>query len=217
MLNRPELGGHDHEGDLELARERDRVGRAGAAERQQREPPRVAAALAGDGSHRLAHVRHGDAVRAERRLGDADAERVGDGRDRLLGQARVDRLGSAGERLLVEVAEHDERVGQRRLFAAKAVAGRARGGAGAVRADARSAALVDPDHASAAGADLGDVERGHADGVAAALRQPVPPVHASADLVFGGLERLAVLDHRGLRGRAAHVEGDGVGQVEPAR
>ena len=68
----------------------------------------------------------------------------------------------------VEAAEDEVGVGDGRVGAAAAVAGRTRVGAGAVRTDAEHAAGVDPGDAAAAGADLDEVDRPGLDRVAAA-------------------------------------------------
>src|SRR2546428_7025866 len=60
-------------------------------------------------------------------------------------------------------AEHQIGVGDGRLVAAAAVAGRARHRLGAVRPDAQGAAVVDPGDRAAAGADRVDVDDRDAD------------------------------------------------------
>ena len=51
---------------------------------------------------------------------------------------------------------------------------------------------------------------GHPEDVSAALQEPVPDAHPAPDLVLGCKQHLAVLDHGGLRRRAAHVEGEDI-------
>src|SRR5690349_9686194 len=82
-----------------------------------------------------------------------------------------------------------------RPSAARAVARRARIGAGTLGSDPQHAAVVAPDDAAAAGADRDDIEDGRAH------RQPV-------DLGLGRQLRTAVLDEADIGRGAAHVEGD---------
>ena len=63
-LNSPGSGGTSDAADAQLAGQPGGVDRAGAAEGQQREPARVAAALGRDGPQRPHHPRVGDAVDA---------------------------------------------------------------------------------------------------------------------------------------------------------
>ena len=89
----------------------------------------------------------------------------------------------------VQVAEHDERVGERRARPASPVAGGAGIGACALRADADDALRVDLDDAAAARSDLRHVDERELDGVAAALDQPaaeVDPAPTSYSLVRAG-------------------------------
>ena len=88
-------------------------------------------------------------------------------------------------------------VGRGGLGAALAVAGRAGIGAGALRADAQHAAVVDPGDRAAARADRDDVEHRRAD------RQAV-------DLAFRGERGPSVLHQADVGRGAAHVEGDEV-------
>ena len=183
--------------------------RAVAAERAQREVARVAAAVGGDRLDGAGHRRdrkHQDPVgggldrSAERRRDDA-VEHVA----RAL---RVERDRAVAQLRRVEVAECQQRVGQRRALAAEPVTGRPRIRAGADRADGDVAELVDRDDAAAARTDLGDVDERELDRVAAALDELAREVDAGADLVLARPHGLAVLDDRRLRRRAAHVERD---------
>ena len=70
---------------------------------------------------------------------------------------------AARQPLVVEVAERDVGVGQRRLGAAVGVARGSRDGAGAARPDVELPGVVDPDDAAAARPDLGDVDGRHAE------------------------------------------------------
>ena len=64
--------------DTELTRDRGRVHRAVAAERDQREIARVGAVAGEDLAGRVRHVGVHDAFDAPRRFGDVDPERFGD-------------------------------------------------------------------------------------------------------------------------------------------
>ena len=111
---------------------------------------------------------------------------------------------AAEERAGPDGADHDMRVGRRGLGAALAVAGRPGIGAGALRADAQHAAIVDPGDRAAAGADRDDVEHRRAD------RQAV-------DLAFRGERRPSVLHQADVGRGAAHVEGDQVLEARARR
>ena len=62
------------------------------------------------------------------------------------------------KRLRIDAAEHEIGIGHDGIGRAFAVAGRARIGAGAARADMQAAGAVDPGDRAAAGADLDDVD-----------------------------------------------------------
>ena len=85
-----------------------------------------------------------------------------------------------------------------------AVTRRPRRRAGALRPDAQ-AAVIDARDRAAAGADLEDVHHGDLH------RQRLV---VAADQRLRGGQRLALVDHAGLGGGAAHVEGDGVVDAE---
>ena len=102
------------------------------------------------------------------------------------------------------VVEDQIGVGYRGALAATAITRGARFGAGALRSDAKRAARVHRGDAAAAGADFENVD--HRD----LHRQRVI---VAADERSAGGEYLAAIDHAGLRGGSAHVEGDGV--LEP--
>ena len=80
---------------------------------------------------------------------------LGDGRRRAV---RVERDGAAQEEVGIDIAEGERGVGHGRLGAALAVAGRARHGPRAVRADMEHAARIDPGDGAAAGADAAHVD-----------------------------------------------------------
>ena len=110
---------------------------------------------------------------------------------------------AAEEIVGIEQPEHQVGVGDGRLVAAAAVAGRTGIGAGALRADLEQPERVDMGDAAAAGADLDHVDRRDGDRQPAAFLEAV----AAVDLEQPGDQRLAVLDQAGLGGGAAHVEG----------
>jgi hypothetical protein len=121
---------------------------------------------------------------------------------------------AADEPRRVHVPEHHERVGQGRPRPASSVADRPGIRAGAHRPDADDAVVVDLDDAPSAGPDLRDVDERQLDRVAVALHQPAAQVDSRADLVLARPRREAVLEQRGLGGRAAHVERDEVGTID---
>ena len=131
-------------------------------------------------------------------------------RDRVSGVAGCKRHVAAEEILGIEITEQQVRVGNRGLFAAEAIAGRPRRRAGGPRPDVQKAEIVDLGDAAATGADLQQLDRQDLQRQAAAALEAV---HV-ANLELVGDRGLAVFDHRYLRRGAAHVEGDGVGDVE---
>ena len=113
--------------DLELGRDRGRVHRPRTAGDDEREVARVEAAADADLADAGRHRDVDDVVDPGRRLDDAEAERAGEpALDRLLGRRAVEAHLAAEERGLVDEAEHEVGVGDGRLGAAAAVAGRAR-------------------------------------------------------------------------------------------
>ena len=109
------------------------------------------------------------------------------------------------DQLVAEPAEHEVRVGVRRLVVAPPVARRARVGARRLRPVAERAGLVDPRERPAPGADRQHLDRGKADRVAV-LDEPLL-----------GHPRLAVVDERDVGARAAHVEADRVREAAERR
>ena len=185
--------------------------RPGAAEGDQREVARIAAALDRDRADRVLHVARDRLVHAPRGVLGAEPERradvVGDG---LASRGDVERHLAGEEVGRVEIAEHEVRVGDRRPLAADAVTDRPRVGARALGPD-----LDDPQpdarDAAAAGADLDQVDGGRHHRQAGAVAH-----QGLVDLEDALHARLAALDEAGLGGRPAHVEGDEVGAVEAA-
>ena len=123
--------------------------------------------------------------------------------ERLFRRVEIELHLAAEEAVGAEAAEHQVGVGDGRLGAAEAVADRARRGAGAFRADAQRVADLDAGDAAAAGADLLDVDHRHLHRQAGGI---------AADQRRAGHQHVALVDHAGLGGGAAHVEGDGIRQ-----
>ena len=124
---------------------------------------------------------------------------------------------AADEVRRVDVAEDDVGVGDRRCLAARVVAHRSGRGAGAFRADLQRAGGVEPHQRAAARSDFREVDRRHLEEVARAGEKARADHDARADRVLVRARHLAILDHRRLRGGAAHVEGDDLGQPLGAR
>ena len=129
----------------------------------------------------------------------------------------VERELAAHQMVRVEVAEDHVRVGDRRVFAALAVADRARRRARALRPALHGAARVDPDDGAAARPDLREVDGRHLDEVARPGEEPRPLHDAAADAVLERAGELPAFDERRLRGGPPHVEGDHVRQPHLAR
>src|SRR5581483_2192820 len=203
--------GDDDLADAQLGGERDGVHASAAAEGDEREIARVVAPVQGDELESVDHVVVGDADDAARRFGRVDAETAGGGGQRALDRAHVRLDLAAAEIVAVDPTEREVRVGGRRLGAASAVRGGAGDGAGGLRADVELAEVVDPRDASAALADLDEVDDGDEDRIAGGKA-------AALDPVVGDDPHLPVLDQRALRGGAADVEGDDVRLAdEPAQ
>src|SRR5207248_10948136 len=130
------------------------------------EAARIDAGPYRDEPHALGHIRVDDAVDAARCGEPVDTERGRNPIDRALRQADIEPPLAAEEIFRVEIAEHQVGVGDGRLAAVLAVAGRARHRAGAFRPDMQDAAGIDPCDRAAAGADRGDVEAVEGDLVA---------------------------------------------------
>ena len=214
----PGRGRHHDALDAEHRRHAGREQRAVAAEGEQGELARIAPAL---GRHRLDgadHVRGGDQVRAVGGAFERHAERPGDllleRRARLPG---IELQRAANEVRRVDVAEQHVRVGDGRRLAAHVVADRSGRSARALGPRLQRTARIDPDMRAAAGADFGEIDRRHFQRVARAGEQPRADHDPGADRVFVRARDLPVLDHRGLRGGAAHVEGDDLVEVLGAR
>jgi hypothetical protein len=174
------------------AGDRDRVQPPGAAEGQQREVARVEALLDGHHPQRPDHLGVGDADDALGRRQQVVTERA-ERADRALGGLASSATPPASGVCGVEQAEHEVRVGDRRLGARRAVAGGPRLGARRARSDAQSAARVAPGDRAAPGADRVDVDH---------RQRERPP----ADLASAGLAHAAALDDADVARGAAHVE-----------
>ena len=150
----------------------------------------------------IGHVLVDQVVDAPGRGQRIEAERLGHPPQGRLGDASIQAHLAAQEEARVEVAG----VRDRRLLAAAAVAGRARLGPGALRADRQQAQLVDSGQAPTAGPDLDQLNRRRSD------RQPGAFLEAllAAGFEREGGRREAVIDQARLGRRAAHVEGQHV-------
>ena len=154
-----------HSGHLEPVGHRAAVERACPTERDQREVARIEAALHRDEADRVRHVLVCDPDGRQRRGFGREAQRVAEPGEGVARGGRVDLHPAAEEVVRVEPAEHEIRVGRRRLGSALAVCDRARLGAGAPRPHVQEAALVEPADRASAGADrrhrdAGDADRG---------------------------------------------------------
>ena len=205
---------HEHPADLQRAGDLHAEHGSVAAEGREHEVPRVPPAVRGDRLHGPGHGGAGEGEHPVRGFRQGAVQRPGhllfeDGKRlrRVQGQAPADQV------TRVQVADGDQRIGKRRIHSAQVVAHRTGYGPGALRAHARMAHAVDPADAAAPGPDLGDVDKGELDGIAAALDQLARQVDPATHLELGRLGRLAAFDHGRLGRRAAHVEGDQV--VEP--
>ena len=177
----------------------------------------IAPALARDGADGAHHVRGGDEVGAVGRLDQRHPERARHLLlEHLVRPRRVELHRAAREPRRIEIAQDHVGVGDRRLGAAEVVAERAGRRPRAPRPHLERAAGIDPDQRAAAGADLGEVDRRHAEQVAGAGQEPRPVHDAAAHLVLGSAGHLAVLDDRRLRRRPAHVERDELAEPDAA-
>ncbi len=195
----PGVPRHEHPRDSDLLGQCERVHGPGAAVGDQREIAGVVPALDRDLADRGGHPRDGDrddplGERLVRhRPTEAPAE-IGDG---PLGAPGVERDAAAEAPGGPDAAEHDVRVGDRRLGAAQSVGGRARRSSGAPRPDLKAAVHVEPRDRAAAGADAVHVELGNLDG-------------ESAEHAVGRRQRREIADQADVGRGAAHVVGDEV-------
>ena len=200
---------HEHVLESHCAPQLCGMQRPRAAECDQGVVARVPPALHGHRANRADHVRRSDGVYSVRSVLDRQTRGLGDfALDRVARVVDHDRLRAAGNRRGIEIAQGCVRVGYGGLRSAQVVAGGTGRSPGAPRAHAQRTARVEPGDAAAAGADLGDLDRRHANDLPSAAAARV--AHAAANVVFGRFKRLAVLDQRCLGGGAAHVKGDEV-------
>ena len=164
-----------------------------AAERHEREPARVDAALHGDDAKRTHHllVRHPDDSLGGLQLVESQLRaQPGDGLPR---RVQV-QLHAAGQRRGGgEVAEQEVGVGHRRLGATAAVAGGPRVGARRPRSRPQRAARVAPADRAAPGAHGMHIDHGQLD-------------HPAADLARVRSPHPSPLDDAHVAGGASHVE-----------
>ena len=188
-------GGDDDAADLELARHLRDVQAGGAAERDEREPPRIDPAPHRYELDALRHVRVDDAIDPLGGGEPVDAER---GRDRVDGArsgAGVQHDAPAEEVRRVEEAEDEVRVGHGGRRAAPPIARGTRRSSRALGTDVEDAAAVDMRDRAATRAQRVNVEARECD-----LRD--------ADGPLARERGLAVLQERDVRARPAHVERD---------
>jgi hypothetical protein len=199
--------GEDDARDLELPGDGQRMQRPGAAERHHAAGAVVEAVLAGVDAERAGHVLVDDVVDTPGGTQDFQAERLGHAvLDGILGCRPIERHGAAQEEAGIEKAQHQVGVGQRRPGTAAGVAGGARIGPGAARADAQQAAVVDVGDAAPAGPDLDHVDGWDADGEAAALPELVHARYFHAVALDGA----AAAHQRALGRGTTHIEGQQV-------
>ena len=174
------------------------MGRAGAAAHDHDEVARVVALFDGDAANAADHVRVDDREDAVRGLFHVELERPrhvrGNG---VAGRRGVDPQPAAEQRFVVQIAQHDQGVGDGRPPAAAAVCRGPRLRARAFRADLQQSQRVDECDAAPAGAQCLYLEHGNPDSVAQEIEV---------------LEhvRLAVLAEADVETRAAHVHGNHV-------
>ena len=196
---------HDHGANREFARDVHCMQRTGAAVCHEREVARIEAAFRRDGAHGVGHRCIGDRQHAACRGRHAQPQRSGDVRlDGASRRVEVQLHAPTEKALHREATEYEMRVGHGGLFAARAITRRARTCAGAFRSHAQAAGFVDPRNAAAAGADFLDVDDRNADDQTFVV---------AADEIVRRKVRAAVLQHAGLRRRAAHVEADQIARM----
>ncbi len=178
------------------------VHRTGAAGCQQGELTDVVALLRDVDARGGRHVLVDHIVDAPGDLGNRHAEGRGQRARRRGRRVAVDPHAAAREESRIEIAQQQVRVRHGQRGAAPAVADRSRLGAGAAGADLQQPHAVDMGDAATAGADLDQLDGGYVHRQAAADDEAL----LARRLETVGDMRLAVLDHRELRRRAAHVE-----------
>ena len=174
--------------------------RSGATEGDHREVARVDAALDRYHAHGLGHLGVRDSRDARGRFLERQPELVAEPADRALRRLAVELHVARERRAGIEIAEQQVRVGDRRLLAAAAVAGRTGVGPGGMWAHAQGPAGVAPGDAAAAGAHRVDVDHRQRE-------------RAAADLAAAAHLDAAVERDRHVAGRASHVEPDDVARA----
>ena len=177
------------------------VGRAGAAAHDHDEVARVVALFDGHTPDAADHVRIDDREDAVCGLFHVELEMFGHVRGNGgAGRGGVDPQPAAEQRLVVQIAQHDQRVGDGRPPAAAAVCRGPRLRARTFRTDLQQPKRIDERDAAPAGAQCFDLEHGHPDPVAQKIEV---------------LEhvRFAVLAEADVETRAAHVHGNHVPRI----
>ena len=157
----------------------------------------IVAALDRDRADRPHHVGRDHPEQALRGALQGEAEPLRERRQRGARRIGVERHPAAEQAARGKAPEHQIGVGHGRLLAAQAVAGRARQGAGALRADLEEPVPVEPGDRAAAGADGVDVDHRQAD-------------REVGDLAVEADRRAAAPDQGDVGAGPAHVEGDDV-------
>jgi hypothetical protein len=170
-----------------------------AAERKQHEIARVVPARERNHADRAGHAIVGDAQDRRGHLDAVQPERPAEllGKDRL-DPAHIGGPGNSEQAPGVEPAEHEVRIGDRRLGAAASVADRSGMRAGAARADLQHAVLAQVGDRAPAGTDRVHVDHRHVHR------------HRVLELELRGHLRHAVEDQADVGRRASHVVGDRV-------
>ncbi len=182
-----------------------------ASEGEQREVPRIAAALNSMHPRGVGHVLVDDLIDGPGCAGEVQPERLGQATpDGTFGRGHVKRHSAAQEIERVQVAEDEVSVSHCRLQSAHAVASWAWVTAGRVWPHLDQPKAVHTGNAAAARPDLDQLNATDLD------RQPrtlLEPLQAS-DLEFTRNGRAALFDQAGLRGRPAHVERQQVWSID---
>ncbi len=189
-------------GDGELARQCHRVQRPGAAKGQKREIARIVAARQRHHTDGARHPIIGDPQdRRSSSLG-IETKRAADRLDEPLSHD-VERhlVDHRQQGVVIEPAEHEIGVGDRRLRPAAPETDRTRRRPGALRPNPQQPRLVDARDRAAAGADRVDIDHGHMDR------------HRIFELDLGADERNTVSDQRDIAACPAHVVGHDVGEA----
>ena len=178
--------------------------RARAAESEDRQPPRIPAALQGMHPRRAGH--HSLTIWWIPQAASSTLNPRGSATSRRMASRAASTssdIAPAEEEAGIEVAEDEIGIGHGRPLAAAAVAGRPGIGAGGIGSDLEQTEGVDASDRAAAGPDLDHLDHGQVDRQPGALLEAV----AAVDLEAVGQQRLAAGDHRELGGGAPHIKG----------